>query len=116
MDIWCIKMEIRSRTTRNNHAQTIQKLFIDINKQDRKVKIAWVKAHVSTKGNEKADYLAKDAEINGSETIIKAPLSFMKRIAKRRTLARWNRTLRTAKNRAWNCRISHHSFNTFTAH
>ena len=55
--------------------------------------------------NEKADYLAKDVEINGSEIIIKASLSLMKRITKRKTLARWNRSWRTTKNDAWTRRI-----------
>ncbi|KAI2795584.1 hypothetical protein BLOT_016631 [Blomia tropicalis] len=94
-------MAIRSRTTRNDHAQTVQKLLIEINSQGRRIEIAWVKAHAGTEGNEKADYLAKDAETNGNKILIKPPLSFMKRLAKRRTLARWNRLWRTTKNGAW---------------
>lgn len=57
----------------------------------RNIKLYWIKAHVGFPGNERADYLAKNAAIKDKRAPVydRFPVSFGKRILRERTIEIW---------------------------
>src|SRR5699024_10370438 len=70
------------------------------------VTISWVKAHVGTPGNERADQLAKSCYTDAAEPVeMNAPLSFAKRHLRMAERAKWNTDWRTSENGCWTRQI-----------
>ncbi|KAJ2937354.1 hypothetical protein O0L34_g19238 [Tuta absoluta] len=63
-----------------------------IAKQNKKLGLFWIRAHVGVEGNERADVLAKDAALHKktAPNNDQCPISFIKRTIRQDTLQNWN--------------------------
>ncbi|XP_045458461.1 uncharacterized protein LOC123668812 [Melitaea cinxia] len=64
--------------------------------QNRRVSLFWIKAHAGLKGNERADYLAKEAALKLKRAFDydSCPVSFIKRSIRMQSLDEWNQRYR----------------------
>ncbi|XP_047997724.1 uncharacterized protein LOC125235264 [Leguminivora glycinivorella] len=81
----------------NPIAVEIRKNLADIQGQAKEIKLYWVRAHVGTVGNERADTLAKEAalKIKTKPYYDRCPISFIKKSIRLETLEEWGRRYST---------------------
>ncbi|XP_045504439.1 uncharacterized protein LOC123701072 [Colias croceus] len=72
-------------------ALEIKKLIAETRAEDREVRLFWLRAHVGTPGNERADQLAKKAALTKKTApdYSKVPLSYIKRKIREVTIQKW---------------------------
>lgn len=72
-------------------AKCIKESMEDIKSEGRQVKLFWLRAHVGTAGNERADELAKTAALQSTDApdYDKVPLSYVKRTIREETVRKW---------------------------
>lgn len=72
-------------------AKTIKENISDIRAQGKQVRLFWLRAHVGTAGNERADELAKTAASSNKPTpdYAEVPLSYVRRTIREETVRRW---------------------------
>ncbi|GBM26851.1 Putative protein in type-1 retrotransposable element R1DM [Araneus ventricosus] len=80
-------LAIQSANSRSGFVYSVKQ---DIFKARHLVGLSWVKAHVGIPGNEWADQQAKSAINLGTERLIPAPRSFLRRALKQQILNEWN--------------------------
>ena len=80
----------------------IQRLLIRHGDRRSALTIHWVKAHVGTSGNERADELAKDCLADDAILVqVDAPMSFVKRCLLEAAYANWNTKWTIAQHGRW---------------
>lgn len=72
-------------------ALQIKRLIKDTREEGREIRLFWLRAHVGTPGNERADELAKKAALTKKTAADydKVPISFAKRRIREETVKRW---------------------------
>lgn len=93
---------ISNKKFNNPLTYKIKKNIHEIKKQNKKLSLYWVKAHVGLPGNERADQLAKDAatKLKTKPEYDLCPISFIKRQIRLNTLDEWNRRYQTGETAA----------------
>ncbi|XP_013165040.1 PREDICTED: uncharacterized protein LOC106115905, partial [Papilio xuthus] len=78
-----------------NHPLAIQvrNNIKEIREQSKRINLYWIRAHIGTVGNERADELAKEAALKTKRKADydKCPVSFVKRQIRKDSLDEWNR-------------------------
>ncbi|KAL0812196.1 hypothetical protein ABMA28_009571 [Loxostege sticticalis] len=71
--------------------KNIKECIADIRAQGRRVRLFWLRAHVGTPGNERADQLAKEGAEREAEVLdyAEVPLSYVKRKIREESLLKW---------------------------
>src|SRR5699024_11128254 len=93
---------IQDRASKTPLVIAIQRLLIRHGDRRSALTIHWVKAHVGTSGNERADELAKDCLADDAILVqVDAPMSFVKRCLSEAAYANWNTKWITAQHGRW---------------
>ena len=80
------------RNPRSTHplANAIQRNIQRIREQGREVKLTWLRAHIGTAGNERADELAKNAALSANpHSYVKTSLAYIKTKIREESILRW---------------------------
>ena len=80
---------IKSAKNHNYIAEEIRKRAVKLNKNDWRIELKWVKAHVGIHANEIADRLAKEVNKNHHETYNRLPKSAIKRNNRQHSIRKW---------------------------
>ncbi|KAJ2939997.1 hypothetical protein O0L34_g14028 [Tuta absoluta] len=85
-------LELLQRESFHPIAYDINKNITKINLQGKTLRLFWIRAHVGTSGNERADELAKEAalKLKTSAHYGECPVSFVKRSLRQETVREWN--------------------------
>ncbi|XP_050563633.1 uncharacterized protein LOC126913011 [Spodoptera frugiperda] len=88
---------LRSPVATHNLALEIKKSVREIRQEGREVRFFWLRAHVGTEGNERADELAKEAALK-KETAdyTKVPISYVRGKIRERTILKWQARYETS--------------------
>ena len=94
---------LQDRDSRNFLVNKIQDQLLALERNKKKIKIAWIKAHAGNMGNERADELAKEAATTEQIQVelIPAPSSKVKYTMKLRYENAWNRYWHFSRNGRW---------------
>ena len=81
---------LRSPSVTHHLAMQVKRCVREIREEGREVRFFWLRAHVGTPGNERADELAKEAALK-TETADynKVPVSFVRRKIREGTIKKW---------------------------
>jgi ribonuclease HI len=86
--------------TRLTHplAKAIKESIAEIRSRGRRVRLFWIRSHVGTAGNERADELAKEGALKetSSPDYAEVPLSFVRRKIREESIAKWQDRFDTA--------------------
>ncbi|XP_053618054.1 uncharacterized protein LOC128679687 [Plodia interpunctella] len=87
-------------STRLTHplAKAIKESIAEMRSRGREVRLFWLRAHVGTAGNERADELAKEgaSKETSSPDYAEVPLSYVRRKIREESIARWQDRFDTA--------------------
>lgn len=84
-------------TQKNELVQQIQQVLNTLTKHGKSISIRWVRAHVGTLGNERADSLAKQATKRPTEIPLKFPKSYIYRLLRSELQESWRQLWTTHK-------------------
>ncbi|XP_045532182.1 uncharacterized protein LOC123719858 [Pieris brassicae] len=86
--------------SRNPRVVEIRRHLVESRRNGQNIKLHWVKAHVGTEGNERADELARAAADTSKVKAVHVeyPLSHIKKEVRRKTLEEWDRRYREGVN------------------
>lgn len=81
---------LRRPSVTHHLALQIKRSVREIREEGREVRLFWLKAHVGTAGNERADELAKEAALTkNTPDYSKVPVSFVRRKIREETIKKW---------------------------